>query len=152
MSEILVNTNSGKGLMSDGTKSLPEQVLNYHEWIVVAIENNFNSSPPSVTYMCQGTKSILFPEMACCLISNNLGEIIITYCQLDPFQWNLNQHTQLFVHENVYQNVICEMAAILSRRMSWFRSVQDMKSWNEVVNLTFNITATSFWGQWVNGF
>ena len=30
-------------------------------------------------------------------------------------QWNLNRNTHFFIHENVFENVVCEMAAILSK-------------------------------------
>ena len=30
-------------------------------------------------------------------------------------QWNLNHNTKLFIHENAFENIICEIAAILSR-------------------------------------
>ena len=34
---------------------------------------------------------------------------------MNKFQWNFNQNTKLFIHENASENVVCEMAAILSR-------------------------------------
>ena len=34
------------------------------------------------------------------------------------FQWNFNQNTKLFIHENVCESVICEMGAILSRKLT----------------------------------
>ena len=33
----------------------------------------------------------------------------------DKLQWNFNQNTKLFIHENASENIVCEMAAILSR-------------------------------------
>ena len=30
-------------------------------------------------------------------------------------QWNFNQNKKLFFHENAFENIACEMAAILSR-------------------------------------
>ena len=33
----------------------------------------------------------------------------------NKFQWNFNQSTKLFIHENASDNIVCEMAAILSR-------------------------------------
>ena len=46
-----------------------------------------------------------------------LSEPVIGYCQLDPKEqtWNFNQNIKLFIHENKSENVVCEMAAILSR-------------------------------------
>ena len=55
----------------------------------------FNSSPPSAAYMCQWIGSALVQIMACCLFDN--------------------QNTKLFIHENASENIVCEMAAILSR-------------------------------------
>ena len=34
------------------------------------------------------------------------------------FQWNFNQNTKLLIHENVCESVICEMGAILSRKLT----------------------------------
>ena len=34
---------------------------------------------------------------------------------MNKFQWNFNQNTKLFIDENIYENIVCEMAAILSR-------------------------------------
>ena len=33
----------------------------------------------------------------------------------NKFQWNLKRNSCIFIYENAFQNVICEMAAILSR-------------------------------------
>ena len=43
---------------------------------------------------------------------------MVGYCELDPqeqVELNFNQNTQLFIHENASENIVCEMAAILSR-------------------------------------
>ena len=37
------------------------------------------------------------------------------FCQMDPWGQTFNQNTKLFIHENASENVVCEMAAILSR-------------------------------------
>ena len=42
----------------------------------------------------------------CCVIVNGT-------LRKEP-QWNLNRNTKLFIQENVFENVVCEMAAILS--------------------------------------
>ena len=48
MSEILVNTGSGNGLLPDGTKPLPEPMLTLHYWGSVAvIWEQFYSKHPS---------------------------------------------------------------------------------------------------------
>ena len=45
-----------------------------------------------------------------------LAEPMLTYCQLDPWeQISVNWKSNIFIHENAFENVVCEMAAILSR-------------------------------------
>ena len=47
-----------------------------------------------------------------------LSKPMLGYCQLDlrnKLQWNFIQNTNLFIHENIFENTVCEMA-ILSRR------------------------------------
>ena len=65
-----------------------------------------NSSPPSATYMRQWTGSQLLQIMAC-----------------HKLQWNLNQNTKLFIQDNAFENIVCEMMAILSRG-SWVNAPQ----------------------------
>ena len=49
--------------------------------------------------------------MACRLFDHKpLPEPMLTYCQ---FQWNLNRNTKFFIHENTFENVVWEVAAIL---------------------------------------
>ena len=77
----------------------------------------FNSSPPSAAYMHQWIRSSLVQIMASCLFgAKPLPKPVLGYCQLDPYklQWNNNQNTKLFIHENASENTVCEMAAILS--------------------------------------
>ena len=58
--------------------------------------------------------------MACRLArAKPLPEPMLTYCQLalkNKFQWNFYRNYNIFIEENSIENVICEMAAILSRR------------------------------------
>ena len=38
----------------------------------------------------------------------------------NKFQWNFNQNTKLFIHEDASKNIVCEMVAIVSEEeMSW---------------------------------
>ena len=53
----------------------------------------------------------------CLFVAQPLSGLILT-CQLDnKLQWNFNQNKKktFFIHENAVENVVCEMAAILSR-------------------------------------
>ena len=78
-----------------------------------------NSSPPSAAYMRRWIKSVLVQIMACRLSapSHYLNQcwVIVNWTLGNKFQWNFNQNTKLFIHENASENVVCEMAVILSR-------------------------------------
>ena len=57
--------------------------------------------------------------MACPLAgAKPLSEPMMEYCQSYPLEQNLvkyNQHSYIFIHENVFEYVVCEMSAILSQ-------------------------------------
>ena len=77
----------------------------------------FNSSPPSIEYICQGTGPALVQVMVCRLFDvKPLPEPTLIYCQSDPSEQTSVKFisTKLFIHENALENVICQMAAILS--------------------------------------
>ena len=40
---------------------------------------------------------------------------------MNKLQWNFCQKSNFFIHENAFENVVCEMAAILSREneLTW---------------------------------
>ena len=69
--------------------------------------------------MRQWTGSVLLQVMACRLFgANQSPEQMLTYCQLNPrhnLQWNSTHNTKFFIHENAFENVVCEMVVILSR-------------------------------------
>ena len=44
--------------------------------------------------------------------------IIVNWTLRDTIRWNFSQKSNFFIRENVLENVICEVAAILSRRVS----------------------------------
>ena len=41
--------------------------------------------------------------------------LIVNWILTNKVQWNLNQNTEVFIQENAFEMVVCEMAAILSR-------------------------------------
>ena len=45
----------------------------------------------------------------------NQRRVIVNCTLKNKLQWNLNRNTKLFIHENAFENVVCEMTAILSR-------------------------------------
>ena len=78
-----------------------------------------NSSRPSVTYMRQWIGSALVQIVACRLFgAKPLSKpmlVIVNWTLTNKLQWNFNQNTKLFIHENASQNIVCEMTANLSR-------------------------------------
>ena len=56
--------------------------------------------------------------MACCLVgAEPFSEPMLEYCSFGPQEQTLNKHLSQFTffHENAFENVVCEMAAILAR-------------------------------------
>ena len=41
--------------------------------------------------------------------------LIVNWTLGNKLQWNSDKNTKLFIHENAFENIVCEMAAILSR-------------------------------------
>ena len=54
------------------------------------------------------TLSLSFPQL-----SQKIPALVSILTHL-PLQWDLNQNIKRFIHENAYENIVCEMAAILS--------------------------------------
>ena len=65
--------------------------------------------------------------MACRLfVAKPLPDLMLLYRQLDPknqFQWNSNQNTIVFVQENAFEYIVCEMAAIVASSPSFTNMV-----------------------------
>ena len=80
------------------------------------ISHIVQASWPSDTYVRQWIRPSLVQIMACLAPSHYLNQCwlstILTLGNI--FQWNLNQNTAIFFQENAFENVVCEMAAILS--------------------------------------
>ena len=79
-----------------------------------------HSSPPSAAYIRQWISSVIVQIMACRLFgAKSLSKPMLVCCQLDPYrnkrQWNNNQNTILFIHENAFENIVCVIGVILSR-------------------------------------
>ena len=62
---------------------------------------------PSDAYMCQLTKLVG---------AKPLSEPMLEYCTLEPyrnkFQWNPKRNSYIFIPENVFENVVCEVVTI----------------------------------------
>ena len=75
--------------------------------------------------------SALIQVMACCLFvakpsPEPIYWLINNWTLGKKPKWNSNQNTKIFIHENTFENVVCEMAVILSRGdeliVSWTKS------------------------------
>ena len=68
--------------------------------------------------MRQQIGSVLIQIMACRLFgAKPLSEpswVIVIWTFRNKLQWNCNQNTNFFIHENASKNIVCEMVAILS--------------------------------------
>ena len=59
--------------------------------------------------------------MACRLIGRqaitqtNAAIVLIGPLGTTRLQWDFNQNANIFIHENAFENIVCEMAAILFR-------------------------------------
>ena len=68
---------------------------------------------------------------------------IINWSLRNKLQWNLNRNCNIFIQENVFESVVCEMSSILSRPQSadwvviiypcnWKKGHQWVNGWNKV--------------------
>ena len=51
----------------------------------------------------------------CCCPAKRMSLFMFIYVLRDKLQWNFNQNRKPFIHENASENIVCEMAANLSR-------------------------------------
>ena len=56
-------------------------------------------------------------HVVCSVASHYLNQcwIIVNWALRNKLQWNLNRNSYIFIQENAFENVVCEMASILSR-------------------------------------
>ena len=102
------------------------EILHLNNWTITWIKGTNVMSPrsfvylfcPSAAYMRRWTWSTLVQIMVCHLEgAKPLFELMLPYCQWDPrniFRWHFIWNADIFIQENVFKHVVCEMAAILS--------------------------------------
>ena len=58
----------------------------------------------------------------------NQCSIIVNWTLANIFQWKFNQNTAIFIEENARENVVCELASILSRTFisEWENEINDI--------------------------
>ena len=54
----------------------------------------------------------------------------------NKFQWNFNLNTNFFIKENAYENIVCKIAAILSR-CQWVNSLRPRQNGRHFTNAIF---------------
>ena len=76
------------------------------------------------THICVGKLTIigsdngLSPGRSQAIIWTNAGILLIGPLVRNKLQWNFNRNSNIFIQENARENIICEMASILSR-LQW---------------------------------
>ena len=86
---------------------------------IFTITFTLTSSPPSATYLRQWIGWALAQIMTCRIFGSkhylNQCWIIVNWTLRNKLHWNFDQNTKQFIHENVSENIVCEMATILAR-------------------------------------
>ena len=59
--------------------------------------------------------------------------LIINWAARDKLQWNRNLNTRLYIRENAYEYVVCEMANILSRLLCVNQVPDDFDLYHSVI-------------------
>ena len=62
--------------------------------------------------------------------------VIVNWALRNKLQWNWNQNTKLFIHENAYEYIFSEMAAILPR-WRWVKNAESRTNWVPFCNHTW---------------
>ena len=111
-------------LDGNGTEALSSSCAVAGDFTSIALSLPFGlsiikSSPFSAAYMRQWAGSTLVQIMACRLIgakplSKQMVGYFVKWTLRNKLQWNFNQNTKFFIHGNVSENTVCDMAAILS--------------------------------------
>ena len=66
--------------------------------------------------------------------------VIVNWILRNTLQWNFNQNTKLIIHENAFENIVCEVAAILSRGRWVYR---DWSAWRFIINVLLEFATPS---------
>ena len=74
-----------------------------------------------------GSDNDLSPVQCQAIIWNNTEELSIAP-QRNKIKWNFNHNSNIFIQENAFENVVCEMAAFLSlpQLVKYFKLINQM--------------------------
>ena len=98
------------------TQLIVKSVL--HDPWAKAVHGTLSHPPLSAAYMRWWTGRSLVQIMACHLVgAMPLSEPMLEYCWTlkNKLHWNFNRYLCFIIQRNTIENVVCEMAAILSR-------------------------------------
>ena len=73
--------------------------------------------------------------------------VIVNWTLKNKLQWNFNQNSKRFTHENRYKIIVCEMAAILSREMSQKEAMGILVIWAAMWR-NYYMFHSFFWQLW----
>ena len=68
------------------------------------------------------------------IIWSNAGILLIGPLGAIKFQWNFNRNSNIFIQENAFENVVCEMASILSRPQCVNGCYHMMAAWEKAIH------------------
>ena len=70
-----------------------------------------------MTHICVSELTIIGSDNSWPAPSHYLNQCwnIVNWTLRNKLQWIFNRNSYIFIHENAFENVVCEMAAILSR-------------------------------------
>ena len=111
------------------------------------------SSPLCAAYVRQWIGSVLVQIMACRLFgAKPLPKPMLGYCRLDPYEQTsvkFHQTTKLFIHKNACENIVCEMASILSRGDELNERL-NLRILRKTVSTRITLISADFWLNFIN--
>ena len=104
--------------------------VNSHEQISIT-KTILTHLPTGAAYMRQGIASYSsYPPIRCQAINKTNAWLLSIGPLWTKLQWNFHQNSKFFIQENAFENVVFEMAAILSRgdglkcHLSWIYEIK----------------------------
>ena len=78
---------------------------------------NFKTHRGRVTHICVCNLTIIGSDNGLSAPSHYLNQCwnTVNWTPSNKLQWNVNRNSYIFIQENPFENVVCKMAAILSR-------------------------------------
>ena len=96
---------------SDPRSLAVQSMLNCENWWHAAELNHWGVNKLTVI----GSNNGLLPGRHQAIIWTNAGILLIRTTFRNKLRWNLKRNSCILIQENTYENIVCEMAVILSR-------------------------------------